>query len=319
MTTSAKQNPIDLVQQKKQRRSYLMTDFCRISFPIRNPGSTVSEWVRVNDNRTYVIHPQTINEPGKGITHIWPYGKKARLLLVWISTQVVQQKDYDTNRVIMLPSTLRQLMEDLGIKRKPRKTDYDDFRYQLRALSTFHMTINEIQTTKDVTWAGTDNITFAQESRIGWTRYQHNSSVMERYYIQLTQETWDRMSKSSSLSSDMIEILTRSGRGAEFDIYVWLSQCIYALNCSQTYQSSFITWKALQAQMGTNFTETRNFVTKFKLDLAHVAALWNNQLIDAGAEGQLNYSIEKGGLRLYSSPLIVVPKSIRPKCTDQVK
>ena len=72
---------------------------------------------------------------GKGITHIWPYGKKARLLMVWISTQVVRQKKHKTSRVIMLPFTLRQLMEDLGIQRKPRKTDYENFKRQISALS----------------------------------------------------------------------------------------------------------------------------------------------------------------------------------------
>ena len=72
---------------------------------------------------------------GKGITHIWPYGKKARLLMVWISTQVVRQKKHKTSLVIILPSTLRQLMEDLGTQWKPRKTDYEDFKRQISALS----------------------------------------------------------------------------------------------------------------------------------------------------------------------------------------
>lgn len=313
MTTSAKYTSTDWVQEKRQRRSYLMPDFCRISLPLRNPGSSVSEWVRVNGNRTYVMHPQTVNVPGEGVKHIWPYGKKARLLLVWISTQVVRQKDHNTTRVIMLPSTLRQLMEDLGIKRKPRKTDYDDFRKQISAISTFHMTITETQTRKDTTWADTENISLVQESHIGWSRYMPKDNVLEGSYIQLTQETWDRMSKSTPLSTDMVEILTMTGKGAEFDIYAWLSQRIYALNHSQTFQTPLITWKALQAQMGSNYAETRNFVTNFKKNLSHVAALWNATLQDAQADGCLHYSIEKGGLRLYRSPLSIVPKPKRPE------
>ena len=114
---------------------------------------------------------------GKGMTHICSYGKKARLLMVRISTQVVRQKKHKTSRVIMLPSTLRQLMEDLGIQRKPHKTDYEDFKRQISALSYF-------------------------------------------------------------------------------DIYAWLSQRIYALNHSHAYQTPLITWKSLQNQMGSNYTET---------------------------------------------------------------
>ncbi|MCT6838339.1 MAG: hypothetical protein M3036_11890, partial [Bifidobacteriales bacterium] len=39
-------------------------------------------------------------------------------------------------------------------------------------------------------------------------------------------------------------------------------------------------------------------------------------LADAGAKGRLHYSIEKGGLRLYRSPVSVVPKPKRPDHAD---
>lgn len=303
----------DWQQLTRQRRAYLMPDFCRISLPIRDPGPDAAEWVRRNGNQTYVIHPQTLYQPGKGITHIWPYGKKARLLMVWISTQVVRQKKHNTSRVIMLPSTLRQLMEDLGIRRKPRKADYDDFRRQISAISYFDMTITETKTTTETTWQDTRKVTLVEQSHIGWSRYTPKGQVTEGSYIQLTPETWDRMAKSTPLSSDMVEILTATGRGAEFDIYAWLSQRVYALNHSHTFQTPLITWKALQNQMGSNYAETRNFVTRFKKSLKHVASLWNASLVDAGAEGRLHYSIEKGGLRLYRSPVSVVPKPKRPE------
>ena len=151
---------------------------------------------------------------GKGITHIWPYGKKARLLMVWISTQVVRQKKHKTSRVIMLPFTLRQLMEDLGIQWKPRKTDYEDFKRQIS----------------------------------GPVLPRHLRMAVER---------------------------------------------IYALNHSRAYQTPLITWKSLQNQMGSNYAETRNLVTRFKQSQKHVAALWNAALADAGAEGRFHYSIEK--------------------------
>ncbi len=224
-------------QLNRQRRSYLMSDFCRISLPIRNPGHDTAEWVRTNGNRTYVIHPQTLYETGKGATHIWPYGKKARLLMVWISTQVVRQRKHNTSRIIMLPSTLRQLMEDLGIHRKPRKTDYEDFRHQISAISNFHMTITETKTISETTWQDTKNITLAEQSHIGWSKYTPKGGLTEGSYIQLTPETWNKMTRSTPLSSDMVEILTATGRGTEFDIYAWLSQRVYALNHSHTFQT----------------------------------------------------------------------------------
>ncbi|WP_297302028.1 hypothetical protein [uncultured Bifidobacterium sp.] len=69
--------------------------------------------------------------------------------------------------------------------------------------------------------------------------------------------------------------------------------------------------------MGSNYAETRNFTTRFKKSLEHVASLWNATLVDAGKEGNLRYSIEKGGLRLYRSPLSIVPKPKRPEPTQK--
>ena len=68
---------------------------------------------------------------------------------------------------------------------------------------------------------------------------------------------------------------------------------IYALNHSRAYQTPLITWKSLQNQMGSNYAETRNLVTRFKQSQKHVAALWNAALADAGAKGKLHYSIDK--------------------------
>ena len=41
-----------------------------------------------------------------------------------------------------------------------------------------------------------------------------------------------------------------------FDICAWLPQRIYALNHSHAYQTPLITWKSLQNQMDSNYTET---------------------------------------------------------------
>lgn len=308
-------------QLGRQNRSYLMKDFCRIGLPIRNPGPDATEWVRINGDMTYLIHPHVIRKPDGGVTHIWPYGKKARLLMVWISTQVVRQKDYNTDRVIMLPSTLRELMDDLGMHRKPTATDYADFNDQISALSYFHMTITRTETTPEAIWETGENVTLAQEAHIGWSRYTPKGASPEGAYIKLTQETWDRMAKSTPLSAEMVEMLTMTGKGVEFDIYAWLSQRIYALNHSRYHQTPVIPWATLQKQMGSEYAETRNFVTNFKKKLRHVAALWDATLIDAGKEGQLRYSFEKGGLRLYRSPLSVVPKKKKtdpaPRTTDR--
>lgn len=304
-------------QLGRQSRSYLMQDFCRIGLPIRNPGPDTDKWVRTNGNLTYVLHPHTIERDDGGVTHIWPYGKKARLLLVWISTQVVRQKDYNTDRVIMLPSTLRGLMADLGMRRKPRPADYDDFSHQISALSNFSMTITRTGTPPETGWVNGKDVTLVEKSDVGWSRYTPKDAGSKGSYIKLTQETWDRMSRSTPLSTEIVELLTMTGKGVDFDIYAWLSQRIYALNHSHYHRTPVIPWTTLQKQMGSNYAETRNFVTYFKKGLRHVAALWDATLVDAGKEGRLRYSFERGGLCLYRSPELLVDADY-DTCTDHL-
>ena len=134
--------------------------------------------------------------------------------MVWISTQVVRQKKHNTSRVIMLPFTLRQPMEDLGIQRKPCKNR-----------------LRELQTPD-----------------------QH--PVLLRHL---------RMAVAAHIRAQPFTRLP----------------------------DPLIAWKSLQNQMGSNYAETRNLVTRFKQSLNHVAALWNAALADAGAEGRFHYSIEK--------------------------
>jgi len=150
-----------------------------------------------------------------------------------------------------------------------KRTESDYTQLQSGRRLKLRMTITEMKTTTETIWQDIKKVNLVEESHIGWSRYTPRNGVTEGSYIQLTQETWDRMPKSTPLSANMVEILTSTGRGTEFDIYAWLSQRIYALNHSHAYQTPLITWKSLQNQMGSNYADTRNFVTRFKQSLNH--------------------------------------------------
>lgn len=295
----------------RQKRVYVMPDFCQISLPLQNPGPDAAEWVRSNGSRIYTLHPQTtIDNRGK-VTHVWPYGKIGRLLLLYICTEVVRQKNTTSDRIIMLPSSLRQLMDAIGMhfNKQPSKRYYQQFRSQLVALSNFHMTIQETQARGETDWYTTSTFTLAEKAEIGWHKVDHSGRAAEGSYIQLTQETWTRMTKSVPLLSDMVEILTTGHtKGQLLDIYMWLSQRVYSLNHSRSFVTPLITWQSLQAQMGASYAETRNFAAEFKKSFIHVADLWQSFLEDQGKGGHFRYSIERGGIRLIRSQLSVTPR-----------
>ena len=303
-------------QLGRQDRPYLMQDFCRIGLPLSDPGPDTAKLVRTNGNLTYVLRPHVGRKADGGITHIWPYGETARLLMVWISTQVMRQKDYNTDRVIMLPSTLRELLYDLGIHRKPTAGGRDDFIHQLRGLAYFHVNITRTDTTAETVWETSENVTLVHRSDLEWFLHAPKGATAEGSYIKLTQRTWDRMARSTPLSTGMVESLTTAGKGVDFDIYAWLSQRIHELNASSR-RTTVIPWATVQRQMGSTYAETGNFVTVFKQGLEQVAALWDATLAGAGKEDRLRYGFERGGLRLYRPPREAAPGLAGPGTANQ--
>ncbi|WP_161522305.1 replication protein RepA [Bifidobacterium xylocopae] len=230
---------------------------------------------------------------------LWPSGKYARLMLIWISTQVTRAQD-SNNHTIPLPQSLRQLMRDLHISRDPRGTDYRLFREQLQAISSLHINITDDLSTDTEEMYETQTITMATKTKIGWT-YSPGDEGHINGYITLTDETWDKMKKSVPLDDEVLEVLVQAyrGHGQLIDIYMWLSLRIYGLNHSSRMQTSVITWKQLEAQFGGSFHERKEFTRSFKSALEKVAAIWPG----------LHYEIiDKEGIVLKRSRQSVTPK-----------
>lgn len=282
-------------QVNSQRRVYIMPDFCKISLPLQDPGSDTAEWVRVNGNRTYTIHPLTTIDD-QGVTrHQWAYGKIARLLIVWISTQVVRRKRQgDDSRIVPMPNTLNDLMNELGIRRRPTGADYQHFREQIAAIGSFHMTV--VDNTPDHL-DGT-SFTMANEWHLGWDKATPDTgtTLHDRSYIKLTDETWKRMERSVPLDAELVEILTCRGKGQNLDIYAWLTQRIYRLNHSPAFETPVISWESLSLQLGANYARKDHFVETIKKSLEYLHLFW-----------PFRYKVVRGGIILTRSPMSVKP------------
>lgn len=294
--------PIDGPQWQQlnaQNRMYIMPDFCRFSLPYREP-KTAEPWIRVNGALTYQVTPLQYALDGKLLT-LWPYGKYARLLLIYITTQARRDPDNPT-RTIWLPDSLRDLMKQLHIMRSPTGTDYKAFRRQLDAVSAMQIKITEDLSTRDQFARHTDSLTISKESYISWSRKPGDESHINGY-LQLTDETWEQMQHGIPLDDDMLEVLVQmnpASHGQIIDIYMWLSRRLYALNHSNAMQTGIITWDSLSRQFGGAYGSRKEFTRKFKQRLQELAQAW---------PGGLHYDIiKRKGIILQRSSLSVKPK-----------
>lgn len=275
-------------QLNSQQRLYLLTDFCKFSLPYTNPGSLES-WKRVNGTQLYTVHPAEYIDEQDTLHTNWLYGKIGRLLLIWISTQVMLHKA-DGTLTLVLPRSLNQLMREIGIERnsgKPTGNDYKRFRQSLQAVSGLHTVIT--------TFAGNNfsgsftgkNFIIADSTEIYWSA----QTVSNNSTIKLTKDTFDLIKEHSTpLDAAAVMLLTSTNpitkgrsRGQDLDLYCWLSARNYALIHSGTWQTAPITWKQLANQFGNTYGRIDNFIARFKGSLETVQMVWpelNVEVID---------------------------------------
>lgn len=290
----------DWQQLTAQKRVYIMPDFCRFSLPYREP-KTAEPWIRVNGALTYQVTPLRYSQNGKMHT-LWPYGKYARLMLIYLTTQVKRHPENPT-KTIYLPDSLGDLMKQLHIIRRPVGADYKAFRRQIDAISAMEITITEDLSSEEQAARRTNSLTITKESYISWSRKPGDESHVNGY-LQLTDETWVQMQHGIPLDDDMLEVLVQMNRGSHgqiIDIYMWLSRRLYALNHSNAIETGIITWDSLNRQFGGTYKSQKEFTRKFKERLQELAQPW---------PGGLNYEVIKGkGIILQRSTLSVKPKS----------
>ena len=92
--------------------------FTQVSLPYQDPGKHGSKaWVRRNGDITMTLTPAVRVDDNGDISLEYPFGKYPRLILPWITTQVVRcQADIDNDGTLTLPvaDSLRAFMEEIG-------------------------------------------------------------------------------------------------------------------------------------------------------------------------------------------------------------
>ncbi|OZG64865.1 Plasmid encoded RepA protein [Bifidobacterium aquikefiri] len=275
-------------QLNSQQRLYLLTDFCKFSLPYTDPGN-IESWKRVNGTQLYTVHPTDYVDANGTLRTNWLYGKIGRLLLIWISTQVMLRKADDT-LTLVLPRSLNQLMKEIGIERnggKPTGKDYARFRQSIQAVSGLHTIVTNFAGNNTAGSLKSKNFIIADTVEIYWSA----QTVSNNSTIKLSKDTFDLIKEHSTpLDAAAVMLLTSTNpitkgrsRGQDLDLYCWLSARNYSLIHSGAWQTAPITWQQLANQFGNTYNDLHDFVRRFKNSLNNVRTVWpdlNVEIID---------------------------------------
>jgi hypothetical protein len=263
-------------QLNSQQRLYLLSDFCKFSLPYTDPGN-VESWKRINGNTLYTVNPNLYVKDKKQYA-LWPYGKIARLLLIWISTQVMLHKA--DNLTLTLPRSLNQLMKEIGIYRndgKPNGREYARYRMALQAICGMRTQVTTYDGDDENGMMAGKNLIIADTYNLGWGF----NTIGELSTIIINKSTYEHMQHSTPLDAAAVYLLTNTNpivrgrsRGQDLDLYCWLNARNYSLIHSNSHQTAPITWQQLANQFGNTYNDLHDFVKRFKKSLQNVQMVW---------------------------------------------
>ena len=250
------------------------------SLPRTNPGNRL-QYKRVNG-------PFKLIMTATG-DHKLPYGNLPRLILAWISTEVVRTR----SRVIVLGPSLAKFMKTLGVYSSGGGRDQIKLRNQMRRLfgCTVQLSYKEGNEEQFV------NSPIAARGKYWWNPNNNSALPGWNSTIVIGEDLFNEIIRHPvPLDLTTLTALKRSPLG--LDLYLWLVYRTFALRAPLR-----LSWPTIYSQFGAdpNKADNRRTVDDFRKDslreLKKIKLAWP----------ELNYSTAKGVLIILPSTPAIAP------------
>lgn len=267
--------------------------FTQLSLPYRDPGNNGAiTWVRQNGPMRLQLNPLLdIGDDGQPIP-AFPYGKYPRLILPWLSTQVVLREadlESDGSLTIELGDSMRDFLKLLNLPYGGKQGRL--VREQARRLFGADILFSEDR----------------GKSLLGDKRQRlYKMPVSQSYELwwdydetEGQQALWGnnvRLSNAfvqsvltAKIPTDMraLKLLSERGGPLAMDIYMWLSYRLFVAR-----RPTLVPWEALQAQFGSQTVSKRKFKQSFNSKLVLILLVYPEAV----------FTETDKGLMLYPSP-----------------
>jgi Plasmid encoded RepA protein len=205
-----------------------------------------------------------------------PYGTVPRLLLAWMTTEVVRTKE----ATLTLGRSLSEFLRRLGYTPTGGKTgSIGRINRQMEALFRCMVSWNY----RDKTRSAGQNILLVDEYELAWDPKQDNQEALWTSTVTLGKRFFDEISQRP-VPIDMRALRALRGSSMRLDIYSWLTY-----RMSYLEQPTTIPWEALQGQFGADYPldvqGLRDFKKSFLLQLRAVLTVYSSARVQPGEKG----------------------------------
>lgn len=232
------------------------------TMPHRDPG-VVAAWGRRSGSFSLVIQPgMTIDAK----THLpssigLPYGSLPRLLLAWISTEAVRNRE----PTVILGDTLSSFMRQLDLMPTGgRWGSITRLRMQMKRL--FSASISCTYEGEDQ-WANA-GFRIADETQLWWDPKSPDQADLWQSTVTLGQKFYQELI-DHPVPVDMRALKALRRSPLALDLYCWLTY-----RMSYLRKDTIVPWISLQAQFGADYKRERDFRYKFCETLRKVLTVY---------------------------------------------
>jgi hypothetical protein len=262
-----KKDPIELIgnllevdAKKAGALGFMARPLVQVTLPHRDPGN-VPVFARNAGDLRLIIQPLMDRKDGKDINYGIPYGTIPRLILAWLSTEVVKTK----SREIPLGGSLSAFMRELDmVPTGGRWGTITRLREQVKRLfsSTFSIVYGDDKT---FTVAG---FKLAARAQFFWDPLHPGQHTLFESVVVLSDEFYrEILAHPIPLDTRILRALKKSPFA--LDLYTWLTYRMSYLKGETT-----IPWERLQEQFGSDYAETRKFKSHLVKTLEKVLVLY---------------------------------------------
>lgn len=268
---------------------YVSAPLCHVFFPYQNPGEGVNFWQRSHGpfdltiEATTEVNPDTRQPEKFGL----PYGPKPRLLMAYLNTVIIKQK----NPEISVGNSLTEFIgEKLHMSTDGRTIN--EVKNQLARLST--SLIKATYRLEDGHSYG-NKINLIRGIDIWWTKNAQQRHLWGNY-LRFSDDYYNEV-MAHGVPLDRRALSALSGNSLAIDVYSFLAHRLHSIPEGRPLN---ISWAAMKGQFGANYSRMDHFKEKFRHVLAMVYPVYQDARIE---------EIKNRGFVLYHSKPPIPPKT----------
>jgi hypothetical protein len=238
------------------------------TLPHSDPGN-IPRWTRKNGNLILSIQPGYKSDPktGEDVLIGYPYGSIPRLILFWIVTEAKRT----LNPRLELGHNLADFMRKLGMNPDSRgpRSGVAYLHKQMEKLLNSRIGFEEYMEPKGRAGRKWLNMEIVTAGHLWWNPRDPDQTTLWGSYIILS-DTFFKAVTTSTIPVRMSVLRALKKSPLALDLYAWLTY--EADKAQRTKKGRFVPWSCLQQQMGTDYTDKRDFGKKVRAALRKIVA-----------------------------------------------